>query len=156
MEIERKFLLSRIPHHLGNPKKAVLFQSYLVTQDNIEVRIRQRVYLSNSNFKLCFKGSGDLCREEIELEISSEKYNELCRLVNGNPIHKDYYAFDLDGHILECSIVDSELDTTFIYAEIEFNSIEESEKFVMPDFCIKEITYDKEYKMKNYWKRTRG
>ena len=42
-----------------------------------------------------------------------------------------------------------------MYAEVEFESVEAAEKFVVPDFLGKEVTYDNYWKMNNYWKRTR-
>ena len=45
----------------------------------------------------------------------------------------------------------------FIYAEIEFSSEEDAKNFKLPDFLDwEEVTYDENYKMKNYWNRTRG
>ena len=68
----------------------------------------------------------------------------------------DYYRFKLDnGLILECSIVDKNSNHSFIYAEIEFNSIEEACMFKKLDFLGKEITSNYSYKMKNYFSRTR-
>ena len=41
--------------------------------------------------------------------------------------------------------------------EIEFDNIEEAENYQLeiPEI-IEDITYNKHYKMKNYWRRTRG
>ena len=46
----------------------------------------------------------------------------------------------------------------FIYAEVEFNSIEEANNFVWPwpEILISEETKNPEYKMKNYWIKSRG
>ena len=45
-----------------------------------------------------------------------------------------------------------------MYAEVEFNSIEEANNFVWPwpEILISEETENPEFKMKNYWIKSRG
>ena len=43
-----------------------------------------------------------------------------------------------------------------MYVEIEFENEEQAKEYIVPDFLGKEITDCPKYKMKNYWKRTRG
>ena len=54
-----------------------------------------------------------------------------------------------DGHLLECNLVDGK----FAYAEVEFDSIEEAERFQMPPFLLKDVTEDPYYSMSGYWRR---
>jgi len=71
---------------------------------------------------------------------------------------KKYKKFDLgSGLSLDFSDVDSNTRHGLIYGEVEFGSESEAEKFVLPKEvpAIREVTYEKKYKMKNYWKRTR-
>ena len=44
-----------------------------------------------------------------------------------------------------------------MYAEVEFETEEDADNYVFPwpELIIREVTNEKEYKMKNYWKRTR-
>lgn len=157
MEIERKFLINYIPD-LTPIKMAVIKQSY-IHANGVEVRIRKRYNLNletsgvdNVNYRMCFKSDGKLSRQEVELDITKEKYEELLQLVNGEPIKKIYQVFDIDGYKVECSMVDSD----WFYCEVEFISEEEANKFLPFDFMTEEVTNDDSYKMKNYWKRTRG
>lgn len=156
MEIERKFFINDFPD-IEYYKKAYIFQSYIYTGD-LECRIRERINIDvetdkviNKNYKLCFKTSGDLSREEIELEISKDKYDELLKLVNGKPIQKIYHAYYIDDMTVEISFVDN----TFFYCEIEFDDEEYAREFKPFNWLSEEVTYDNNYKMKNYWKRTR-
>lgn len=147
MEIERKIILTSLPdgvpiHH------SVVEQIYISL--NPEVRLRKNLN-SDVPFHLTVKGDGTLCREEIETPITEEFYNEMVRFVGKPPIIKDYYIYHLNGHKVEVSIVD---DGAFIYSEVEFDSVEEAEKFVWP-FDGYDATEDPQFKMKNYWKRTR-
>lgn len=57
--------------------------------------------------------------------------------------------------LLECSHVDKGCDTEFMYAEIEFPSVQDAENFQpLPNFTA-DVTNDSSYKMKNFWKATR-
>ena len=74
----------------------------------------------------------------------------------GKPlIHKDYRKYIVDGNVLECSVVDPEMNTEFCYGEVEFNNEKDASEFEWPFEGATDVTYDKSYKMKNYWLRTR-
>ena len=45
--------------------------------------------------------------------------------------------------------------TEFFYGEIEFNSVEEADAFTAPDWFGEEVTSDPQYRMSNFWERTR-
>lgn len=42
-----------------------------------------------------------------------------------------------------------------MYGEVEFNTKEEAKAFKWPFGEAEDVTYNKFYKMKNYWSRTR-
>lgn len=157
-EIERKFLIDRFPEELPLIKEAVIFQSYITTSPETRIReyIEESAIHNHFGYKLTVKSDGDLTREEVQWEITPELYFELLKDINKKPIFKQYRTYKLpDGHILECSIVDDNTDTRFMYAEIEFKTEEDANNFKIPSYLGEEITYNKDYKMKNYWKRTR-
>ena len=147
MEIERKIILTSLPDEVPVHRSTVE-QIYISL--NPEVRLRKNLD-SDVQFRLTVKGDGTLCREEIETPVTEEFYNEMVRFIGKPPIIKDYYIYHLNGHKVEVSIVDN---GTFIYSEVEFDSVEEAEAFVWP-FEGYDATEDPQYKMKNYWKRTR-
>lgn len=150
MEIERKFLLSRLPD-LTPEARAVVHQGYL----SLEPEIRVRRYVPEEGepvYTLTVKGEGTLSREEIETEISEEFFRKAERLIGKPLVRKDYSRYRFEGHILECSLVDG----SFLYGEVEFGTEKEALSYVWPFEGAVEITYEKDYKMKNYWRRTRG
>lgn len=154
MEIERKFLLTGFPFGLQTLEEKYLEQGYLHC-GSPEVRIRKGVLKDRIEYKLAIKGDGLLSREEVEFDISEAEYEQLKTIVPAKMITKDYKVYDLEGLRLEVSYVDAGNHSEFFYAEIEFSSEEEAEKFNPPSFLFEEVTYDRNYKMKNYWKRTR-
>lgn len=154
MEIERKWLLNSLPD-LNWGHRYEVHQSYL-SCGNPEVRIRTKKSIYDNEVfspRMTFKSDGTIAREEIEFDISEENYNKLLNLVNGEYITKDYCIYWFGGYELEVSVVDN---GAFVYCEVEFDSIEDAEKFVLPFPEAVEITYNSDYKMKNYWKKMRG
>lgn len=155
LEIERKYKLDRFPDALPELFRADVEQGYLSTRPT--VRIRSVRTAEQTTYELCFKGEGDLAREEIELPLTAELFAQLRGLVNGPLIRKDFRVYALpDGKRLECSLVDAGEPTSFWYAEVEFASIEEANTFIPPDCVGEDITGLPGVSMGSYWRRTRG
>lgn len=154
MEIERKFLIDRFPDALPLESECEMRQIYLSVMPT--VRARSKKTGDKETYKITVKGSGELCREEIETSVTKEQFEGLCRIAGKEPIHKLKRNYILpDGLLLECSLVDEGTETEFMYAEVEFETVEAAEAFTVPDYLGKEVTYDNSWKMNNYWKRTR-
>ena len=150
MEIERKWILQRVPTEFRLVRNSQVEQFYVSTSP--EVRLRHNP-ASNEPFRIIIKGEGTLSREEIETKVSENFYNKLKDFVGKPPIKKDYSIFNCGGYPLAVSVVD---DGAFIYAEIEFESEEQARNYQLPIDDAVEVTEDSSYKMKNYWLRTRN
>ena len=154
MEIERKFLIDKFPEELQLKEESTMYQGYISVMPT--VRIRKKVSEKGTSYKMTIKSSGEMVRHEVEFDIPEKKYNELQEVFCPNPIIKLKRNYILpDGKILECNLVDEGSETEFMYAEIEFSSVEEAKSYSLPDFLNMEVTYDNSYKMNNYWRRTR-
>lgn len=150
METERKFLLSSFPTGLPVKEECVVYQYFLSVEPY--VRIREKQKNGRSSYKLTIKGDGTLSREEVEFDLDKDKFERLKKLCDKPPVEKIFKAYSLpDGKTLECSLVDKD----FYYAEVEFESETDAEKFVPTFDFLKETTYDKNFKMNEYWKVTR-
>jgi hypothetical protein len=158
-EIERKWLLKEIPK--GWYDYSIIRQFYLSV--NPEVRLRKKAtYPKVLNSKIYIdyiitvKGDGNLTRSETENHVTKLFYDDCLELIGDkNTIKKDYYRYFDGKHTVEISNVDN---GTFIYAEVEFKSEEEALAYTFPysDLVITEITDNENYKMKNYWDKTRN
>lgn len=150
-EIERKFLISGFPDK-QEFFRCTLYQSYLMSAER-EIRIVRRVIGEELVDKMCVKTSGLLSRTEIEFVIPNDTYEELLETIEEPCIVKDYRKYQLGDHVLQASKVDDK----FYYCEVEFISEEEAKAFdssLIPNL-IREVTYEKAFKMKNYWNCTR-
>ena len=149
VEIERKFLVDKdkLPSNLKN-KSAVfeLKQSYIAYSP--EIRLRNA---DNRNFIFTMKSKNDdsgLVRNEIEFPISKDEYKELEAKADVNVINKTRYHYNDNGHVI---IVDfyKEKHEGLITAEVEFNTIEEANAFIPPEWFSKEVTTIPSFKNAN-------
>lgn len=157
MEIERKFLIKEKPSIIA-VEHFHTKQAYISVDP--EVRVREKFGVDEcskcgSPYKITIKGNGTLVREEIETSIDEKFYNKILEFIRHKPILKDYYIYHYNGYDIEVSDVDF---GAFMYAEVEFDSIEDANNFIWPwpEILISEETENPEYKMKNYWIKSRG
>lgn len=149
MEIERKWRIDRFPD-LPVSRWAEIWQGYLSLEP--EVRIRKTVSENGESYRLAVKGEGTLSREEVEPYITGEDFEALCGMLKKPLVHKEWKGYDLGGGLLlEVSLVDGGEPTSFMYAEVEFPSVESAEKFTLPDFLGEEMTNQTGFRMKHYW-----
>lgn len=154
-EIERKFLLNSFPTDLPLKEEFQVYQAYLSIDP--EVRIRRNVVGGQDwAWFIAVKSNGEMVRREVEIPISKDRFYALAEMVTQPFITKNFRIYQLpNGLELECSHVDEGRNTEFMYAEVEFPSVQAAEDFVPPPNFIADVTSDSSYKMKNYWKRTR-
>lgn len=161
MEIERKWLFSSpdaARQNLTILEHFSYWQGYLSTSP--EVRIAHKVNYSAGeySYRLAIKSKGTLSRIEIQRDLTSQEFKELM-IVGGfefeDLITKTFDTFDCQGYHLTLGIVDKDKPTSFCYGEIEFESEEEANAFIAPEWFGLEVTNDPYYRMSEYWNRTR-
>ena len=147
MEIERKFLVKNIPPVLDNCNKRYIEQAYLCTSPTVRVR------RDNDDYYLTYKGSGMIAREEYNLPLTKDSYEHLIKKADGNIITKKRYEIpDGNGYTIELDIFEGAFNGTVI-AEVEFNTIEEADNYIMPEFFTEDVTNNPEYHNSNMSKK---
>lgn len=148
VEIERKWLIDKkdIPYNLKDKNVDVydILQTYLC----FDPEMRVRNYNNGKSYEFTMKTNmtkDGLVRDEVNIDINKEQYDNLIKKKEGNTIHKTRYQFYDKGEIIAIDIFHGDLDG-LAYMEIEFASKEESDKFKDPDWVIKDITDDINYK----------
>lgn len=157
VEIERRWLMSAFPPEdgqtslIGEVEKA---QGYICTAPVVRIRSEQQSGSAAVQYVLCIKGRGTLAREEIETPLDRETFGRLCAFIGVPLVRKRTRLYRLDtGHTLECSLVDEGEPTSFFYAEVEFNTVEEARAFSAPAFLGPEKTEDPDFSMSAYWRK---
>lgn len=139
MEIERKFLLSRIPENLSSYPCHQIEQGYLCTRP--VVRIRRE----DENYYLTYKGKGKMAREEYNLPLTAESYTHLKEKIDGWLITKTRYLVPIhDGLTAEVDVFSSP-NAGLHLAEVEFDSIDAANAFVPPEWFGEDVTEDGRY-----------
>jgi adenylate cyclase len=141
MEIERKFLIEKVPD-LTNVQAIYIEQGYLSFSP--EVRIRKK----DEKFYMTVKSDGDIVREEYEIEISQNTYDELASQVRGLVLKKSRYEIPLNKtNVAELDIYENFEELKMV--EVEFIDIDSANAFEIPWWFGTEVTRDKEFKNKN-------
>lgn len=147
MEIERKFLVNKLPGKLENYEHKRICQGYLCT--NPVVRIRR----SNDEYFLTYKGCGKMAREEHEFPLTAEAFEHMLPKIDGILIDKIRYLIPLeDGHLAELDIFQGTLAPLRL-VEVEFTSIEDADSFVAPAWFGDDVTNSGEYHNSNLSKQ---
>lgn len=140
MEIERKFLTGSLPFTLENFPYLSIEQSYISTFPTIRLR------KSNDDYILTIKGNGGIAREEFELALSKEQYNHLSQKSETPLIIKKRYLIPLSKKLTaELDVYTGHLEGLSTI-EVEFDSIEEANSFIPPNWFGKDVTFDHRYK----------
>ena len=140
MEIERKFLISKLPENLSDYPFHQIEQGYLTT--NPVVRIRRQ----DDDYILTYKGNGMMAREEYNLPLNQASYEHLLTKVDGIVLTKQRFLIPLPG--TSCT---AELDIFsghykgLMLVEVEFETEEQANAFVPPEWFGKDVTFSGEY-----------
>ena len=147
-EVERKWLIKseEIPYHLSGMNVEVydILQTYLCF--NPEMRVRK--YNNGESYEYTIKTNmtaDGMVRDEANIDIDEEQYENLLSKKEGMTIHKTRYQFYEDNQLIAIDIFHDELEG-LAYMEIEFPNREESEAYVEPNWVVKDVTADINYK----------
>lgn len=138
MEIERKFLVERLPEGVEQAPRRRIEQAYLCTEPVVRVRRKDEEYF------LTYKGKGLLVREEHDLPLTREAYLHLLPKADGSLIAKDRYLIPFGGYTIELDVFDPPF-APLVMAEVEFPTEEAALAFQPPEWFGKEVTYDPAY-----------
>lgn len=138
MEIERKYLIDRLPTDLENYPFRHLEQGYLCTAP--VVRIRK----DNDNYELTYKSKGLMVREEHNLPLTEEAYKHLRTKIDGRLISKKRYLIPYQDYTIELDIFEGSL-APLILAEVEFPTETEANTFQPPEWFGEDVTFSVQY-----------
>lgn len=153
MEIERKFLIKKLPADLSRHQYLLIEQAYLCTAPVIRIR------REDDNYYLTYKGKGLMTREEYNLPLNQSAYEHLLAKADGNIISKKRYLIPVEkpafssGYRLPAESVSLtiELDifeppfAPLIIAEVEFPDEEMANSFLPPAWLGEDVTENPKY-----------
>jgi adenylate cyclase len=140
-EIERKFLVRKMPGDLANYPHNEISQGYLVSlDDGLQVRLRKAGERCSLTFK---RGTGNV-REEREVELTVAQFEALWPATEGKRLLKTRYEIPLSDRIVEIDLY-HERHEGLIVAEVEFDEEEAAKTFQPPSWLGDDVTGDPRY-----------
>ncbi len=142
-EIERKFLVKRDADQAGERPERIDQGYVAIDGDGTEVRVRRR---GNTRTLTVKSPDAGRVRLEEELPIDEQRFERLWPLTEGRRIEKDRSRIGLpDGHAAELDVYHGRL-TGLRTVEVEFDSVQESDRFRPPDWFGPDVTADDRYR----------
>jgi len=141
LELERTFLLKEKPEGLEKCKSVEILDIYIPkTVPHPTLRIRKR----GSVFEMTKKSpttNGDSSEQnEQTISLSEKEFTELSAL-SGKKSRKIRYYYPVDSFTAEIDVFLDDLEGLAL-VDFEFNSVEEKNNFVMPNFCLADVTQE--------------
>ena len=139
MEIERKFLIKKLPDNLTSYKARKIEQAYLCTDPVVTVR------RDNDDYYLTYKSKGMIVREEYNFPLTKEAYGHLLAKADGNIITKTRYEIpEKDNLTIELDVFEGKFDGLLL-AEVEFASEEEALGYIPPEWFGEDVSNSTKY-----------
>ena len=150
MEIEHKYLIKEMPKDLSKYKKKEIEQGYLNRSPVLRIRKSNDDYILTYKLKKEKVSENDpICNEEIEAPLTLDAYEHLKTKIDFNPIVKTRYIipYKTGGktYKIELDVFHGKLEG-LVFAEVEFESVEDAKSFKKPRWFGKKISGDKRYR----------
>ncbi len=135
-EIERKFLLRRLPDGLVENPHEELEQGYLaVERGGVQVRLRKKGAVRS----ITYKRGGKMVREEREVRLSAEQFDALWPATEGRRLTKTRYEVPWREHTIEVDVYRGRHEG-LIVAEVEFDDEKSCREFEPPDWLGEDVS----------------
>lgn len=142
MEIERKWLVGRLPEALTQYPFRELTQAYL--NFSPAIRVRRERSGDSEHYELTYKGSGAYARREENMPLDRASYESLLRKCEGLVIVKKRYLIPLGAYTAELDVFEGVLRGLCL-VEVEFPSEAEGAAFSAPDWFGEDVTASGKY-----------
>ena len=138
-EIERKFLVEQPPQELANEPGAEIEQGYLAIGAD-EIRLRRH---GDEHVLTVKRGSG-MSREEVEVPLTTEAFEQLWPLTAGRRVEKTRVTTPVEGAVAEVDVYRGPL-AGLVTVEVEFDDLNSASMFSPPFWFGNELTGDSRY-----------
>ena len=140
-EIERKFLVKRLPPDLASFPRDEIAQGYLAIESGgVQVRLRKKGNVRSLTYKRSLK----VGREEREIRISAEQFDALWPATEGRRLTKTRYEMPWKGHKIEIDVYTGKHDG-LVVAEVEFADEKSRDAFQPPEWMEEDVTGKSRY-----------
>lgn len=147
MEIEKKYLVKKLPENLETYPFNQLEQCYLCVDPVVRIRRRDDAYILTYKSRLGLDQNQDnLCvAHEFEGPLTREAYESLKEKREGEPVTKTRYKIPYGKYTIELDVFEGR-QKGVILAEVEFETVEEANSFVPPVWFGEDVSGDYHYR----------
>ena len=140
-EIERKFLVRKLPNDLARFPHVAIEQGYLaLAPDGVQVRLRK----AGSKLTLTYKRNLEISREEREVTLTPEQFDVLWPGTNERRLTKVRYDVPLEDLVVEIDVYSGRHEG-LIVAEVEFDNEAQASDFQPPLWLGDDVSHDPRY-----------
>ncbi len=140
-EIERKFLVRRLPANLEEFPHAQIEQGYLaVGKEGLQVRLRR----AGRKLSLTYKRDEGTVRQEREIQLSPEQFDVLWPATADKRLAKTRYDIPHGDRVIEIDVY-HEKHEGLVVAEVEFEDEESGRAFHPPEWLGTDVTGNRRY-----------
>ena len=140
-EIERKFLVRKLPEELAKFPHTEISQGYLaIARGGVQVRLRKNGATHSLTYK---RGIGNV-REEREVELTPAQFDALWPATESKRLVKTRYDIPLGNRVVEIDVYGGR-HNGLVVAEVEFDDEESAKNFRPPDWLGEDVTGDPRY-----------
>jgi CYTH domain-containing protein len=140
-EIERKFLLKQLPPGLRSCHSRTIEQGYLAAKnDGTQIRLRK----SGRHHSLTIKRGRGISRQEIEIDLTRDQFEDLWPATAGYRLTKTRYDVPFGRHTIEIDVYRGR-NEGLVVAEVEFRDERECHRFQPPFWFGVEVSGKSRY-----------
>lgn len=140
LEIEKTYLAKKLPEEVKTAKSKKIVDVYV--PGNLakpKIRLRQK----GDEFAITKKVQTDPNDASVHVEytipITQEEFEGLAK--NGRSVEKIRYSFDYQDTTCEVDVFEGRLKG-LILVDFEFDSQQKYDEFVMPEYCLVDVTQE--------------
>ncbi|MCH7883106.1 hypothetical protein IIA95_01680 [Patescibacteria group bacterium] len=141
IELERTYLAKYLPEGIKNCKAEDFIDIYFPkTHIHPKIRVRKR----GDKYEITKKQpvtAGDASRQEEQTIILNESEFKEFEKLDGKKTHKMRYYYTYQGMPAEIDVFQRALNG-LVLIDFEFKTVEEKNHFIMPSFCLVEVTQE--------------
>ncbi|MCR5626535.1 MAG: CYTH domain-containing protein [Lachnospiraceae bacterium] len=145
-EIERKWLIDKIPFEPEDYECLDIEQAYLSSSPTVRVRKENDTYYLTYKGSRNMPGNSSMSHEEYNLPLDETSYEHLKEKADGIILHKKRYLIpEKENLTIELDVFEEPI-APLVVAEVEFDSEEAANAYVAPDWFGEDVTNDYHYK----------
>lgn len=140
IELEKTYLAKRIPENLKDCIRKEIIDVYIPkSAEHPKLRLRKNGYEYELTKKESISDVDASRQEEQTITLSEAEFNALNDQIEGKRINKTRYYYGYNGRTAEFDIFQGKL-RGLILIDFEFKDTNEKDNFMMPDFCLADVT----------------